>query len=125
VCVCLVVVVDDAGAHRSGSLQKHTFRQPAKPLEPLTPRGSLLGLDRLAQEKREEQDASRKRPRIDDDAVFKGEFKWPMSWHFVPTFAKRLMQYRVYRRRDHIRHERGGKRRLLILVVFLTWRGRD
>ncbi|KIM52353.1 hypothetical protein SCLCIDRAFT_18190 [Scleroderma citrinum Foug A] len=52
--------------------KKHTFRQPAKSLEPLTPRGSLLGLDRLAKEKREEQqDASRKRPRMDDDAVFK------------------------------------------------------
>ena len=66
-----------------GVVQKHTFRQPAKSLEPLTPRGSLLGLDRLAKEKREEQqDASRKRPRMDDDAVFKGEFGH--AWHFAP-----------------------------------------
>lgn len=56
--------------------QRHTFRQPAKPLEPLTPRGSLLGLDRLAKEKREQQEienGSRKRPRTNDDGVFKGE----------------------------------------------------
>lgn len=33
---------------------RHTFRQPAKPIEPPTPRGSLLGLDRLAKEKREQ-----------------------------------------------------------------------
>ncbi|KAL4065767.1 P-loop containing nucleoside triphosphate hydrolase protein [Scleroderma yunnanense] len=54
--------------------KQHTFRQPAKPIEPLTPRGSLLGLDRLAKEKREEQDAQngpRKRSRMNDDAVFK------------------------------------------------------
>ncbi|KAG6816272.1 hypothetical protein H0H87_007353 [Tephrocybe sp. NHM501043] len=49
--------------------KRHTFRQPAKPLEPPTPRGSLLGLDRLAQEKRaanNDRDGSRKKPRLDD-----------------------------------------------------------
>ncbi|KAG6919467.1 hypothetical protein DXG01_005726 [Tephrocybe rancida] len=48
---------------------RHTFRQPAKPIEPPTPRGSLLGLDRLAQEKRAANngnDSSRKKPRLDD-----------------------------------------------------------
>ncbi|KDQ54990.1 hypothetical protein JAAARDRAFT_693645, partial [Jaapia argillacea MUCL 33604] len=57
----------------------HTFRQPAKPLEPPTPRASMLGLDRLALEKREEKRAaaangegSRKRPRLgEDEPVFK------------------------------------------------------
>ncbi|PIL29929.1 hypothetical protein GSI_07840 [Ganoderma sinense ZZ0214-1] len=60
---------------------KHTFRQPAKPLAPPTPRTSVLGLDRLAQEKRAAANAangegSRKRARLDGDGdgpVFKGE----------------------------------------------------
>ncbi|KAF8213824.1 P-loop containing nucleoside triphosphate hydrolase protein [Mycena galopus ATCC 62051] len=52
---------------------RHTFRQPAKPLEPPTPRSSLLGLDRLAQEKRAaaangNDQGSRKKPRLDDDS---------------------------------------------------------
>ncbi|KAJ7795730.1 hypothetical protein B0H14DRAFT_101446 [Mycena olivaceomarginata] len=58
---------------------RHTFRQPAKPLEPPTPRSSLLGLDRLAQEKRAaaangNDQGSRKKPRLDDDSepFFKG-----------------------------------------------------
>ncbi|GLB36636.1 putative helicase associated domain (HA2) Add an annotation [Lyophyllum shimeji] len=56
---------------------RHTFRQPAKPIEPPTPRTSLLGLDKLAQEKRAASngtiDGSRKRPRLDDgsEPVFK------------------------------------------------------
>lgn len=51
--------------------QRHTFRQPARPLEPPTPRASVLGLDRLAQEKREAAAAngegSRKKPRLDGE----------------------------------------------------------
>ncbi|KAJ7232855.1 hypothetical protein B0H12DRAFT_1028838 [Mycena haematopus] len=52
---------------------RHTFRKPAKPLEPPTPRTSLLGLDRLAQEKRAaavngNDQGSRKKPRLDDDS---------------------------------------------------------
>ncbi|KAF8554533.1 P-loop containing nucleoside triphosphate hydrolase protein [Imleria badia] len=65
-------------AARPGGLMRsdtrHTFRQPAKPIEPPTPRGSLLGLDRLAKEKRDQANAEngpRKKPRLDDDAVFK------------------------------------------------------
>ena len=62
--------------------QKHTFRQPTKPLAPPTPRSSVLGLDRLAQEKRalaasQNGEGSRKRARLDDDRdgpVFKGTF---------------------------------------------------
>ena len=52
--------------------QQHTFR---KPLEPPTPRTSVLGLDRLAKEKRAAAEAdglSRKRPRIDEEPMFKG-----------------------------------------------------
>ncbi|KII89661.1 hypothetical protein PLICRDRAFT_108011, partial [Plicaturopsis crispa FD-325 SS-3] len=50
---------------------RHTFRQPARPLEPPTPRTSILGLDRLAREKREaaangDAEGSRKKPRLDD-----------------------------------------------------------
>ncbi|KAG5651975.1 hypothetical protein H0H81_006749 [Sphagnurus paluster] len=59
---------------RAGGLMRmdtrHTFRQPAKPIEPPTPRTSLLGLDRLAQEKRAANtnnlEGSRKKPRLDD-----------------------------------------------------------
>ena len=60
-------------------LQRHTFRQPAKPIEPPTPRTSILGLDRLASEKRaavasDRLNESRKKPRLDDgeEPYFKG-----------------------------------------------------
>ncbi|EMD41300.1 hypothetical protein CERSUDRAFT_41863 [Gelatoporia subvermispora B] len=53
---------------------QHTFRRPAI-LEPPTPRASVLGLDRLAQEKRAAAaangtngESSRKKPRLDDDS---------------------------------------------------------
>ncbi|KAI0696487.1 P-loop containing nucleoside triphosphate hydrolase protein [Cerioporus squamosus] len=51
---------------------KHTFRAPAKPLAPPTPRASVLGLDKLAQEKRAATaaanvESSRKRARLDGD----------------------------------------------------------
>jgi hypothetical protein len=64
-------------SHVSWMMQQHTFRKPAKPLEPPTPRTSVLGLDRLAKEKRAaktnaEDEGSRKKQRLDDDAVFKG-----------------------------------------------------
>lgn len=57
--------------------QRHVFRQPAKPIEPPTPRVSLLGLDRLAQEKRAANhvnDPCRKKPRLDNgsEPIFKG-----------------------------------------------------
>ncbi|KAA1475461.1 P-loop containing nucleoside triphosphate hydrolase protein [Dentipellis sp. KUC8613] len=56
---------------KGGLLRKetqHTFRKPAKPLEPPTPRTSVLGLDRLAQEKRAaaQEETSRKKPRLDN-----------------------------------------------------------
>ncbi|KAH8101627.1 P-loop containing nucleoside triphosphate hydrolase protein [Cristinia sonorae] len=64
---------------RAGGLMRsdavHAFRKPAKPLEPPTPRASVLGLDRLAQEKRAAlaEEGSRKKPRLDNgaDPVFK------------------------------------------------------
>ncbi|KAL1940616.1 hypothetical protein VTO73DRAFT_8051 [Trametes versicolor] len=61
---------------RAGGLVRkdaaHTFRRPNKPLAPPTPRASVLGLDRLAQEKRAAAAAangegSRKKARLDDD----------------------------------------------------------
>ncbi|KAH7926220.1 P-loop containing nucleoside triphosphate hydrolase protein [Leucogyrophana mollusca] len=67
--------IRQGGLMRNGT--RHTFRQPAKPIEPPTPRGSLLGLDRLAKEKRDaasfENGPSRKKPRLEDgnDAMFK------------------------------------------------------
>ena len=76
--------LDPSRAHKA--VQRHTFRQPAKPIEPPTPRGSLLGLDRLAKEKRDQANAEngpRKKPRFDDDAVFKG-----MRHSIVPRYNK-------------------------------------
>lgn len=66
--------------------QNHTFKKPAKPLEPPTPRTSALGLDRLAVEKRaavaaEMNDRGGKRPRLDamDEPHFKGEPSFSLS----------------------------------------------
>jgi hypothetical protein len=57
-------------------LKQHKFKQPAKPLEPPTPRTSVLGLDRLAKEKRTAaalNDGNRKKPRFDSgEPLFKG-----------------------------------------------------
>jgi len=60
-------------------IQQHKFRAPAKPIQPPTPRQSLLGLDKLAQEKRSAAQAAmegaggvKKRPRLDDEPKFKG-----------------------------------------------------
>ncbi|KAF5353632.1 hypothetical protein D9757_012458 [Collybiopsis confluens] len=56
---------------------QHTLRKPDKPLEPPTPRTSVLGLDRLAKEKRAAaangEEGSAKRTKYDDGAepVFK------------------------------------------------------
>ncbi|KAI0770981.1 P-loop containing nucleoside triphosphate hydrolase protein [Trametes elegans] len=66
---------------------KHTFRQPTKPLAPPTPRASVLGLDRLAQEKRAAATAangesSRKKARLDgdgDEPMFKAVPSMPAS----------------------------------------------
>ncbi|KZT35459.1 hypothetical protein SISSUDRAFT_169695 [Sistotremastrum suecicum HHB10207 ss-3] len=61
------------GLVQNDSQRQHTFRKPAKPIEPPTPRDSLLGLDRLAMEKRaalqnQNGEGSRKKPRLDSDA---------------------------------------------------------
>jgi pre-mRNA-splicing factor ATP-dependent RNA helicase DHX38/PRP16 len=56
-------------------LKQHKFKQPAKPLEPPTPRTSVLGLDRLAREKRAAltpEDGDRKRQKLDSGKLFKG-----------------------------------------------------
>ncbi|KAI0290573.1 pre-mRNA splicing factor [Russula brevipes] len=65
-------VLEPEPVRPGGLVQKdarHTFRKPAKPLEPPTPRASTLGLDRLAIEKRAaaslKEDESRKRQRLD------------------------------------------------------------
>ncbi|KAG8907474.1 DEAH-box RNA helicase prp16 [Tulasnella sp. 403] len=66
---------------RQGGLMRpdhrHTFRAPAKPVAPPTPRPSLLGLDRLAAEKRaaaQEADG-RKRPKLDSAEDDNSRFK--------------------------------------------------
>ncbi|EIN13223.1 hypothetical protein PUNSTDRAFT_56300 [Punctularia strigosozonata HHB-11173 SS5] len=74
-------VLEPEPVRQGGLMRKdarHAFRAPAKPLEPPTPRTSVLGLDKLAHQKRLEAaqadgDRSRKKPRIDDDPVFKGQ----------------------------------------------------
>ncbi|KAL5490090.1 DHX38 [Sanghuangporus weigelae] len=56
---------------------KHTFRAPAKPLEPPTPRTSVLGLDKLAKEKRaaaaaaQENDTRKRQKGGSGEPVFK------------------------------------------------------
>jgi len=55
--------------------KQHKFKQPVKPLEPPTPRTSVLGLDRLAREKRAasiSEDGDKKRQKLDPDKLFKG-----------------------------------------------------
>lgn len=57
------------------SLKQHKFKPPARPLEPPTPRTSVLGLDRLAKEKRAAsnlEDGDMKRQKLDSDRLFKG-----------------------------------------------------
>ena len=57
--------------------KNHVFRPPSKPLEPPTPRTSILGLDRLAQEKRAATTSNfsdrKRQKRSEDTPVFKGE----------------------------------------------------
>ena len=63
------------GTYMLMRLKQHKFKQPAKPPEPPTPRTSILGLDRLAREKRAasaSEDGDRKRQRQDSDKLFKG-----------------------------------------------------
>jgi len=69
--------------------KQHKFKQPAKLLEPPTPRTSVLGLDRLAKEKREAstlEDGDRKRQKLGSDKLFKGvepgnsSFVCPLSY---------------------------------------------
>ncbi|KAG8913730.1 DEAH-box RNA helicase prp16 [Tulasnella sp. 408] len=71
-------VLEPEPVRKGGLMQagiNHTFRAPAKPIAPPTPRASLLGLDRLAAEKRaakrEEEEGSRKRARHDEEPQFK------------------------------------------------------
>lgn len=56
-------------------LKQHKFKRPTRPLEPPTPRTSVLGLDRLAKEKRAAstlEDGDRKRQKLESDKLFKG-----------------------------------------------------
>ncbi|KIK68997.1 hypothetical protein GYMLUDRAFT_67703 [Collybiopsis luxurians FD-317 M1] len=95
---------------------QHTFKKPAKPLEPPTPRTSVLGLDRLAKEKRAAiaEEGSRKKAKYDDDGsepVFKvpslpvrtnqrqrGEETPSHAGGLTESGRKRLQEYR--RNRD-------------------------
>ncbi|KAL1740351.1 putative PRP16-RNA-dependent ATPase [Schizophyllum fasciatum] len=111
---------------RPGGLQRkdtrHAFRPPPKPLEPPTPRTSVLGLDRLAREKRAAaaEEGQRKKPRLDDDAVFKvpslpgarssnirqrGEETPSHPGGLNETARKRLEEHRNKRAREGIRAE--------------------
>ncbi len=69
--------------------QQHTFRKPATPLEPPTPRVSALGLDRLAIEKRaasSQGDGNGKRQRLDGrEPHFKGMQSFPFFKYGFPT----------------------------------------
>ncbi|KAF5388813.1 hypothetical protein D9757_005588 [Collybiopsis confluens] len=95
---------------------QHTFRKPDKPLEPPTPRTSVLGLDRLAKEKRAAaangEEGSAKRTKYDDGAepVFKvpslpvrnnqrqrGEETPSHTGGLTESGRKRLEEYRKHR----------------------------
>ncbi|KAF9014903.1 hypothetical protein BDQ17DRAFT_1228872 [Cyathus striatus] len=93
---------------------RHTFRQPAKPLEPPTPRTSLLGLDRLASEKRAAAaagengfDRSRKKLRL-DDPVFKGKPE-SLRGEETPSHPGGLTESARKRLEEH-RHQREKQR---------------
>lgn len=77
------------------------------PLEPPTPRTSILGLDKLAKEKRAAAEAergqtegSRKKPRLEDEEpVFKGKWQeyrsFYLSLHIV-KFQAFLKRFQIY-----------------------------
>ncbi|GAW02727.1 pre-mrna splicing factor [Lentinula edodes] len=109
---------------------QHTFMKPNKPLEPPTPRTSVLGLDRLAKEKRAAtaDEGSRKKAKYDDDGnepVFKipslpvrsnhlrrrGEDTPSHPGGLAEPARKRLEEYRRNRdkQRDGITIARGEK----------------
>ncbi|KAG8762338.1 DEAH-box RNA helicase prp16 [Ceratobasidium sp. 423] len=97
-------------APRAGGLMRpdgarHTFRAPAK-LEPPTPRTSVLGLDRLAREKRVNAslEAARKKPRLDmpaDGDVNQSVFK-------VPALPARLQNQNPRQRVEETPSHGGG-----------------
>ncbi|GAB1526013.1 Helicase associated domain (HA2) [Rhizoctonia solani] len=97
-------------APRAGGLMRpdgtrHTFRAPAK-LEPPTPRTSVLGLDRLAREKRINAtlEAARKKPRLDmpaDGDVNQSVFK-------VPALPARLQNQNPRQRAEETPSHGGG-----------------
>ncbi|KAJ3788125.1 pre-mRNA splicing factor [Lentinula aff. detonsa] len=107
---------------------QHTFKKPTTPLEPPTPRTSVLGLDRLAKEKRAAiaEEGSRKKAKYDNDgneAVFKipslpvrnnprqrGEDTPSHPGGLAETARKRLEEYRRNReKRDGITIARGQR----------------
>lgn len=111
-------------------MQAHTFRRPNKPLAPPTPRASVLGLDRLAQEKRAAAAAangegSRKKARLDDDGD-EPHFKGTSAW-FVLTKCWDLtkMQCLQCLLRGHPISGNEVRRPPLIPVVCRTWRDRN
>ncbi|KAH9931272.1 P-loop containing nucleoside triphosphate hydrolase protein [Fomitopsis serialis] len=91
-------VLEPEPVRQGGLMRKeavHAFRQPAKLMQPPTPRASVLGLDRLAQEKRAAAAAatngegSRKRAKLDDnsEATFKGEAYFMHMVERSPTYS--------------------------------------
>ncbi|KAJ7599325.1 pre-mRNA splicing factor [Mycena floridula] len=107
-------ILEPEPVRQGGLMQKdlkHTFRQPAKPIEPPTPRRSVLGLDRLASEKRAaitngNNEGSRKKGRYDDDEPhFKAAGQMRQRGEETPshpggvseTARKRLEEYRKNR----------------------------
>lgn len=101
-------------------LQQHTFRRPAKPIEPPTPRApgvSLLGLDRLAQEKRAAAallvSSDKKRQRTQDDSLFKSASVW-----FGSRRALTFLQCPVNRRLETSMLDNELKTPHLILVDY-------
>ncbi|ELU36859.1 pre-mRNA splicing factor ATP-dependent RNA helicase prp16 [Rhizoctonia solani AG-1 IA] len=102
--VCSFSLVAES-PHADHNTQRHTFRAPAK-LEPPTPRTSVLGLDRLAREKRINAtlEAARKKPRLDmpaDGDVNQSVFK-------VPALPARLQNQNPRQRAEETPSHGGG-----------------
>ncbi|EPS93567.1 hypothetical protein FOMPIDRAFT_156786 [Fomitopsis schrenkii] len=90
---------------RQGGLMRkeavHTFRQPAQPIQPPTPRASVLGLDRLAHEKRAAAAAA-------NEGIQAPNEKRDDGPRGLGDFQRRLNRD-DYRRRNDRDRDRGGR----------------
>lgn len=107
-------------------LKQHKFKQPAKPLEPPTPRTSVLGLDRLAREKRAAltpEDGDRKRQKLESDKLFKGVE--PRNTSLICLLAYTQVKFLPFLDPALDTHDNGETKPLHTLAVCLRQGGRN